>query len=135
MSFSDAEKAIIVSMCEKMASQVEVIGAEAFERLFMTNPLLKSNFNHLDLSHGSPDLLKHGGKVMNALGNAAGHLDDLSGALPAPSELRVDPGNFSLLSNSILVTLATRFGPEFTPFTQSAWDKFLAAVPEILVSK
>uniref|UniRef100_A0A8C5M4D2 Globin domain-containing protein n=1 Tax=Leptobrachium leishanense TaxID=445787 RepID=A0A8C5M4D2_9ANUR len=140
MTFSDAEKAAIVSMCGKVAGQADVIGAEALERLFLSFPQTKTYFSHFNLKHGSPDLLKHGGKVVNALGNAAGHLDDLSGALSVLSDLhafqlRVDPGNFRLLSHSIQVTLAAHFTSEFTPVAQSAWDKFLAAVSEILVSK
>uniref|UniRef100_A0A8C5PA38 Globin domain-containing protein n=1 Tax=Leptobrachium leishanense TaxID=445787 RepID=A0A8C5PA38_9ANUR len=136
----DAEKSTLVSLCGKVAGHADVTGAEALERLFLSFPQTKTYFSHFNLSHGSPDLLRHGGKVVNALINAAGHLDDLSGALSALSDLhafqlRVDPGNFRLLSHSIQVTLAAHFGSDFTPVAQSAWDKLLAAVSEVLVSK
>ncbi|KAM8933891.1 hemoglobin subunit alpha-5-like [Pelodytes ibericus] len=140
MTFSDAEKAAIVSIWGKVAGHADDIGAEALERLFLSNPQTKTYFSHFDLSHDSKDLHNHGGKVVNAIGNAAKHLNDLDGALSSLSDLhayqlRVDPGNFRLLSHSIQVTLAVHFPAEFTPTAQSAWDKFLSAVSSVLVSK
>ncbi|CAH2224355.1 hemoglobin subunit alpha-5-like [Pelobates cultripes] len=140
MTFSDAEKAAIVSIWGKVAGHTDELGAEALERLFLSYPQTKTYFSHFNLSHGSQDLRSHGGKVLNAIGSAASHLDDLSGALSTLSDLhayqlRVDPGNFRLLSHSIQVTLSAHFGAEFTPTAQSAWDKFLAAVSAVLVSK
>ncbi|CAH2224361.1 hemoglobin subunit alpha-5-like [Pelobates cultripes] len=140
MTFSDAEKAAIVSIWGKVDGHADELGAEALERLFLSYPQTKTYFSHFNLSHGSQDLRSHGGKVLNAIGGAASHLDDLSGALSTLSDLhayqlRVDPGNFRLLSHSIQVTLAAHFGAEFTPTAQSAWDKFLAAVSAVLVSK
>ncbi|KAM8933895.1 hemoglobin subunit alpha-5-like [Pelodytes ibericus] len=140
MTFSEAEKAAIVSIWGKVAGHADDIGAEALERLFLSYPQTKTYLSHFDLSHDSKDLRNHGGKVVNALGNAASHLNDLEGALSSLSDLpayqlRVDPGNFRLLSDSIQVTLATRFPSEFTPVAHSAWDKFISAVSSVLVSK
>ncbi|KAM8933894.1 hemoglobin subunit alpha-5-like [Pelodytes ibericus] len=140
MTFSEAEKAAIVSIWGKVAGHADDIGAEALERLFLSNPQTKTYFSHFNLNHDSKDLRNHGGKVVNALGNAASHLNDLEGALSSLSDLhayqlRVDPGNFRLLSHTIQVTLATRFPSEFTPVAHSAWDKFISAVSTVLVSK
>ncbi|KAM4697584.1 hemoglobin subunit alpha-5 [Rhinophrynus dorsalis] len=140
MTFSDAEKAAIVSIWGKVAGSADAIGAEALERMFLSFPQTKTYFSQFDLSHGSKDLRSHGGKVVNAIGSAAKHLDDIDNALSALSDLhayklRVDPGNFKLLSHAIQVTLAVHFPSEFNAVAQAAWDKFLAVVSSVLVSK
>ncbi|XP_071978836.1 hemoglobin subunit alpha-5-like [Engystomops pustulosus] len=140
MTFSEAEKAAITSIAAKIAGHSHDIGAEALERLFVSFPQTKTYFSHFDLSHNSKDLHNHGGKIVNAIGNAAQHVDDLDHALSSLSDLhaqklRVDPGNFRLLSHSIQVTLAVHFPNDFTAVAQAAWDKFLAAVSSVLVSK
>uniref|UniRef100_A0A8C5M744 Globin domain-containing protein n=1 Tax=Leptobrachium leishanense TaxID=445787 RepID=A0A8C5M744_9ANUR len=140
MSLSAAEKAALVCLWGKVAGHADVFGAEALERMFLSFPQTKTYFSHFNLRHGSPDLLKHGGKVLNAIGYAVGHLHDLSSALSDLSDLhayqlRVDMGNFRLLSHSIQVTLAAHFGSEFNLIAQSAWDKLLSSVSAVLVSK
>ncbi|KAM4697585.1 hemoglobin subunit alpha-3 [Rhinophrynus dorsalis] len=140
MTLSDSEKAAVIALWGKIAPQASALGAEALERLFLSFPQTKTYFSHFDLSHGSADLNNHGGKVVNALGEAAQHLSDLSGALSSLSDLhaynlRVDPGNFSLLSHTIQVTLANHFPSDFDANTQAAWDKFLSEVSTILTSK
>ncbi|KAM4024777.1 hemoglobin subunit alpha-5-like [Anomaloglossus baeobatrachus] len=140
MPFSSSEKASISSLAGKIAGNADDIGAEALERLFLSFPQTKTYFSHFDLSHGSKDVRSHGGNIVRAIGNAAQHVDDLDGALSSLSDLhaqklRVDPGNFRLLSHSIQVTLAAHFPGEFTAVAQAAWDKFLSAVSSVLVSK
>ncbi|KAM9304724.1 hemoglobin subunit alpha-3-like [Gastrophryne carolinensis] len=140
MSLTASERASILSLWSKIAPQANQLGAEALERLFLSFPQTKVYFSHFDLSHGSADLLAHGGKVINALGDAANHLDNLAANLSALSDLhaynlRVDPGNFELLSHTIQVVLAAHFPDEFTAEVQAAWDKFLAEVSDVLTSK
>ncbi|XP_075037631.1 hemoglobin subunit alpha-3-like [Mixophyes fleayi] len=140
MTFSDAEKAAIVGIWGKVSKNVNVLGAEALERLFLSFPQTKTYFSHFDVSHGSADLQAHGGKVLAALGDAAKHLDNLDVALSKLSDLhaynlRVDPGNFKLLSHCILVVLASHFPAEFDATAHAAWDKFIAAVSSVLISK
>ncbi|KAM8933748.1 hemoglobin subunit alpha-5-like [Pelodytes ibericus] len=140
MIFSDAEKAAITSIWGKVADHANDIGAEALERLFLSYPQTKTYFSHFNMDHDSKDLHKHGGKVVNAIGNAAKHLDDLDLTLSSLSDLhayqlRVDPGNFRLLSHFIQLTLAVHFPADFTPSAQSAMDKFLSMVSSVLVSK
>lgn len=67
----------------------------------MSFPTTKTYFPHFDLSPGSAQVKAHGKKVADALTTAAGHLDDLPGALSALSDLhahklRVDPVNFKV---------------------------------------
>lgn len=70
-------------------------------RLFSSYPQTKTYFPHFDLSQGSAQLRGHGSKVMNAIGEAVKHIDDIRGALAKLSELhayilRVDPVNFKV---------------------------------------
>uniref|UniRef100_A0A8B9J8Y4 Hemoglobin, alpha adult 2 n=1 Tax=Astyanax mexicanus TaxID=7994 RepID=A0A8B9J8Y4_ASTMX len=77
---------------------------------------------------------------MGAITGAVDKMDDLVGGLSALSELhafklRVDPGNFKILSHNILVTLAVNFPGDFTPEVHVAVDKFLAAVNSAIAEK
>ncbi|CAN2390221.1 Hemoglobin subunit [Pristimantis euphronides] len=140
MTFSDAEKAAIVSILGKASKDVSGLGGEALERLFLGFPQTKTYFSHFDLSHGSSDVRAHGGKVLGAIVEAAKHLDNLEGSLSQLSDLHaynlmVDPGNFKLLSHCILVVLASHFSADFDASTHAAFDKYLAVLSCILTSK
>ncbi|KAM9305894.1 hemoglobin subunit alpha-3-like [Gastrophryne carolinensis] len=140
MTLSASERAAVLSLWSKIAPQANELGGEALERLLLSFPQTKVYFSHFDLSHGSADVLAHGGKVLKALGDAANHLDNLAANLSTLSDLhaynlRVDPGNFELLAHTIQVVLAVHFPADFTPEVQAAWDKFLSEVSEILTSK
>ncbi|NXS13975.1 HBPI protein, partial [Neodrepanis coruscans] len=109
-------------------------------RLFFSFPQTKTYFPHFDLSQGSAQLRGHGSKVMNAIGEAVKHIDDIRGALAKLSEmhayiLRVDPVNFKLLSHCILCSVAARYPSDFTPEVHAAWDKFLSSVSSVLTEK
>ncbi|XP_052053548.1 hemoglobin subunit zeta [Apodemus sylvaticus] len=140
MSLMKNERAIILSMWEKMAPQAEPIGTETLERLFLSYPQTKTYFPHFDLHHGSQQLRAHGSKILAAVGDAVKNIDNLSGALTKLSELhayilRVDPVNFKLLSHCLLVTMAARFPADFSPEVHEAWDKFMSILSSILTEK
>ncbi|NWH30648.1 HBPI protein, partial [Chloropsis hardwickii] len=109
-------------------------------RLFSSFPQTKTYFPHFDLSQGSAQLRAHGSKVMNAIGEAVKHVDDIRKALAKLSELhayilRVDPVNFKLLSHCILCSVAAHYPTDFTPEVHAAWDKFLSSVSSVLTEK
>ncbi|XP_073501869.1 hemoglobin subunit alpha-3-like [Phyllobates terribilis] len=140
MTLTASERAFIQNLWPKIAPKVNELGGEALERMFLCFPQTKTYFSHFDLSHGSADIKAHGGKVLSAIGKAASHLDDLDAALASLSDLhaynlRVDPGNFELLSHTIQVVLALHFPDDFSAEAQAAWDKFLHEVSVILTSK
>ncbi|XP_075687416.1 hemoglobin subunit alpha-3-like [Rhinoderma darwinii] len=140
MTLSASERALILSLWPKIAPQVNDLGGEALDRLFLSFPLTKTYFPHLDLSQGSADIKNYGGKVMNALGNAANHLDHLDASLSTlsdllPHKLRVDPGNFERLNQVIQNVLAIHLPKEFSAETQAAWNKFFSEVSTVLTSK
>ncbi|XP_043944852.1 hemoglobin subunit beta-like [Protopterus annectens] len=75
----------------------------------------------------------HGNKVLSALGDCVPHLGDIKGHLAPLSKLHcetlhVDPANFCLLGNTIVVVLAIHFGAKFTPEVQAAFQKLVAVV-------
>ncbi|NXS97379.1 HBPI protein, partial [Jacana jacana] len=140
MTLTQAEKAAVTAIWTKVATQADAIGAESLERLFSSYPQTKTYFPHFDLSQGSAQLRGHGSKVMNAIGEAVKHVDDIRGALAKLSELhayilRVDPVNFKLLSHCILCSVAARYPSDFTPEAHAAWDKFLSSVSSVLTEK
>ncbi|KAM5151924.1 hemoglobin subunit alpha-B-like [Mantella aurantiaca] len=140
MSFSASDKQDITHIWEKVAGNVDSLGEEAMERLFTCHPQTKTYFSHLNVSHGSADVRAQGSKVLKAIGHASKNIDHLDEALSNLSDLhahslRVDPGNFHLLSQNILVVLAIHFPKDFTAHAHAAWDKFLAQVSETLCSK
>ncbi|XP_068102905.1 hemoglobin subunit alpha-B-like [Hyperolius riggenbachi] len=140
MPFSGQEKQDITNIWGKVAGNADNLGGEAMERLFRCYPQTKTYFSKMNLEHGSPAVKAQGGKVLKAVGLATQHIDNLSGALSALSDLhahnlRVDPGNFGLLNQCILVVLAVHFPEDFTPCAHAAWDKFLASISACLTSK
>ncbi|XP_059100938.1 hemoglobin subunit alpha [Peromyscus eremicus] len=140
MVLSAEDKANVKTVWSKIGGHGAEYGAEALERMFESFPTTKTYFPHFDLSHGSAQVKGHGAKVAAALATAAGHLDDLPGALSALSDLhahklRVDPVNFKLLSHCLQVTLAAHHPSEFTPAAHASLDKFLASVSTVLTSK
>ncbi|XP_078520449.1 hemoglobin subunit zeta [Lissotriton helveticus] len=140
MTLTAAEKASLVALSGKISGHAEALGAEALDRLFLCFPQSKTYFRHFDLTPGSADIKRHGGKVLSAIGEAAKHVDNLQQALSKLSDLhaynlRVDPVNFKVLAHCIETVLAAHFPAEFTPEAHAAWDKFLAAVSAVLTSK
>ncbi|XP_064347936.1 hemoglobin subunit epsilon-2-like [Camelus dromedarius] len=74
---------------------------------------------------GNPKVKAYDRKELTSFGNAVKHVDDLKGTSAKPSErhcdaLPVDPENFRLLGNVILIILATHFSKEFTSQMQDA---------------
>nr|ABY21327.1 alpha-globin 4 [Oncorhynchus masou formosanus] len=141
MSLTAKDKSVVKAFWGKIRGKADVIGAEALGRMLTAYPQTKTYFSQwADLSPGSVPVKKHGGIIMGAIGKAVGLMDDLVGGMNALSDLhaftlRVDPGNFKILSHNILVTLAIHFPSEFTPEVHIAMDKFLAALSAALADK
>uniref|UniRef100_A0A2K6EP14 Globin domain-containing protein n=1 Tax=Propithecus coquereli TaxID=379532 RepID=A0A2K6EP14_PROCO len=101
------------------------------------------NFGNLSSASaimGNPKVKDHGKKVLTSLGEAIKNMDDLKGTFAHLSELHcdrlhVDPENFKLLGNELVIVLAKYFGKEFTPQVQAAWQKMVAGVAIALAHK
>ncbi|XP_065799948.1 hemoglobin subunit epsilon-4-like [Muntiacus reevesi] len=142
--FTTEEKAAVASLWAKV--NVEVVGGESLARLLIVYPWTQRLFDSFGNLYsesaimGNPKVKAHGRKVLNSFGNAIKHMDDLKGTFEDLSELHcdklhVDPENFRLLGNMILIVLATHFSKEFTPQMQAAWQKLTNAVANALAHK
>nr|1GCV_A Chain A, HEMOGLOBIN [Mustelus griseus]1GCV_C Chain C, HEMOGLOBIN [Mustelus griseus]1GCW_A Chain A, PROTEIN (HEMOGLOBIN) [Mustelus griseus]1GCW_C Chain C, PROTEIN (HEMOGLOBIN) [Mustelus griseus] len=138
-AFTACEKQTIGKIAQVLAKSPEAYGAECLARLFVTHPGSKSYFEYKDYSAAGAKVQVHGGKVIRAVVKAAEHVDDLHShletlALTHGKKLLVDPQNFPMLSECIIVTLATHL-TEFSPDTHCAVDKLLSAICQELSSR
>ncbi|XP_017531862.1 hemoglobin subunit epsilon [Manis pentadactyla] len=142
--FSGEEKAAITSLWSKV--DVEEAGGQALGRLLVVYPWTQrffDNFGNLSSSSaimGNPKVKSHGKKVLTSFGDAIKNLDNLKNTFAKLSELHcdklhVDPENFRLLGNVLVVVLASHFGREFTPDVQASWQKLVAGVANALAHK
>ncbi|XP_045413290.1 hemoglobin subunit gamma [Lemur catta] len=142
--FTVEEKAVITSLWGKV--NVEEAGGEALGRLLVVYPWTQrffDNFGNLSSASaimGNPKVKAHGKKVLTSLGEAIKNMDDLKGTFAHLSELHcdrlhVDPENFKLLGNELVIVLAKYFGKDFTPQVQAAWQKMVAGVAIALAHK
>nr|BAA86390.1 larval beta-globin [Hynobius retardatus] len=129
------EKAAISSVWKQV--NVESDGQEALARLLIVYPWTQRYFSSFgDLSSpaaicANAKVRAHGKKVLSALGAGANHLDDIKGNFADLSKLHadtlhVDPNNFLLLANCLVIVLARKLGAAFNPQVHAAWEKFLA---------
>ncbi|KAJ1075771.1 hypothetical protein K5549_020391, partial [Capra hircus] len=126
--------------------KVDEVGAEALGRLLVVYPWTQRFFEHFgDLSSadavlGNAKVKAHGKKVLDSFSNGVQHLDDLKGTFAELSELHcdklhVDPENFRLLGNVLVIVLARHFGKEFTPELQAEFQKVVAGVASALAHR
>ncbi|XP_007459858.1 PREDICTED: hemoglobin subunit epsilon-1-like [Lipotes vexillifer] len=142
--FTAEEKAAITGLWGKV--NVEEAGGEALGRLLVVYPWTQrffDNFGNLSSPSaimGNPKVKAHGKKVLTSFGDAVKNMDNLKGTFAKLSELHcdklhVDPENFRLLGNVMVIILASHFGREFTPELQAAWQKLVAGVATALAHK
>ncbi|KAG8432884.1 hypothetical protein GDO86_017224 [Hymenochirus boettgeri] len=140
MMLSAEDKKHIKAIWPSVAAHADQFGADALYRMFLSNPQTKTYFPKFDFHKDSAQMKAHGKKVVDALTEASNHLDNIGGTLSKLSDLhahdmRVDPGNFPLLSHHILVVIALHFPKQFDFAAHQALDKFLATVSAVLTSK
>uniref|UniRef100_A0A8B9MC81 Hemoglobin subunit beta n=1 Tax=Accipiter nisus TaxID=211598 RepID=A0A8B9MC81_9AVES len=86
---------------------------------------------------GNPMVRAHGKKVLTSFGEAVKNLDNIKKSFAQLSKLHceklhVDPENFRLLGDILIIVLASHFGKDFTPACQSAWQKMVRVVAHAL---
>ncbi|XP_062948675.1 hemoglobin subunit beta [Cynocephalus volans] len=138
------EKSEVTDLWSKV--NVEDVGGEALGRLMVVYPWTRRFFGHFgDLSSAdaimhNPKVKAHGKKVLSAFSDGLQHLDHLKETFAKLSELHcdklhVDPENFRLLGNVLVVVLAHHFGKDFTPHVQSSYQKVVSGVANALAHK
>uniref|UniRef100_A0A8C5MYZ4 Globin domain-containing protein n=1 Tax=Leptobrachium leishanense TaxID=445787 RepID=A0A8C5MYZ4_9ANUR len=137
---SAEEKEALASFWAKLAPEASVVGAEAMFRFLTVCPDAKSHFSRFDQSQGSPDLITHGEKILNAIGAGITDLDNLSTVMTALTELhtnklKIPSEHMKDLSCTILVTLARNYPEDFTHEHHNAWKKYLCMLHNVLLSK
>nr|AJQ21923.1 beta-globin [Peromyscus maniculatus] len=141
---TDAEKALVTGLWGKV--KPEEIGGEALGRLLAVYPWTQRFFDSFgDLSSasaimGNAKVKGHGKKVIDSFGEGLKHLDNLKGTFASLSELHcdklhVDPENFKLLGNMIVIVMAHHLGKDFTPAAQAAYQKVVSGVATALAHK
>ncbi|NXE57389.1 HBB protein, partial [Casuarius casuarius] len=130
------EKQLIASVWGKV--NAADCGAEALARLLIVYPWTQrffSSFGNLSSPTailGNPMVHAHGKKLLTSFGEAVKNLDGIKKSFAQLSKLPVDPENFRLLGDILIVALAAHFGTEFTPACQSAWQKMVRVVAHAL---
>ncbi|XP_051245314.1 hemoglobin subunit beta-A [Dicentrarchus labrax] len=141
VKWTDAERAAITSWWEKI--DVNEIGPQALTRLLIVYPWTQrhfATFGNLSTNAailGNPLVAEHGKTVMGGLDRAVKNMDDIKNVYTKLSvkhseKIHVDPDNFRIFAQIISVCVAAKFGRQFTPDVQEAWQKFLDVVVSAL---
>ncbi|XP_033001613.1 hemoglobin subunit beta-1-like [Lacerta agilis] len=135
------EKELIAHIWGKC--DIGVIGAESLGGLLVVYPWCQRLFAHFgNLSSpaaimGNPRVKAHGKKVLGSFTDAIKNPEKVKENFAKLSELHcnklhVDPENFKLLGNILIIVLASHFGKEFTPSAHAAFQKLSNVVAHAL---
>uniref|UniRef100_A0A8D0B4K6 Globin domain-containing protein n=1 Tax=Salvator merianae TaxID=96440 RepID=A0A8D0B4K6_SALMN len=135
------EKQLITSIWAKV--DVSVVGPKTLACLLFVYPWTQRFFSHFgNLSSataisGNPRVKAHGQKVLASFGDAVKNLDNIKDTFAKLSELHcnklhVDPENFKLLGNILIIILGGQFGKDFTPAAHAAFQKLVYVVAHAL---
>nr|P02087.3 RecName: Full=Hemoglobin subunit beta; AltName: Full=Beta-globin; AltName: Full=Hemoglobin beta chain [Dasypus novemcinctus]AAZ22684.1 beta-globin [Dasypus novemcinctus] len=144
VNLTSDEKTAVLALWNKV--DVEDCGGEALGRLLVVYPWTQRFFESFgDLStpaavFANAKVKAHGKKVLTSFGEGMNHLDNLKGTFAKLSELHcdklhVDPENFKLLGNMLVVVLARHFGKEFDWHMHACFQKVVAGVANALAHK
>ncbi|XP_029913124.1 hemoglobin cathodic subunit beta-like [Myripristis murdjan] len=97
-------------------------------------------FPNDDTIIGNAKVIAHGKVVLRSLDKAVKNMDNIMGVYTSLSRyhcevLRVDPENFRLLADCIIVSIGSKNSSDLTPHVQATWHKFLSAVVEAMGSQ
>ncbi|XP_061485245.1 hemoglobin subunit beta-2 [Rhineura floridana] len=137
VQWTSEERQLITSLWGKV--DVATVGAETLSCLLVMYPWTQRFFHEFgNLSSvtaicGNPRVKAHGKKVLTSFGDAIKNLDNVKATFAKLSELHcdklhVDPENFKLLGNVLIIVLANHFGKDFTPAYHAAYQKLVNVV-------
>ncbi|XP_049636447.1 hemoglobin subunit epsilon-like [Suncus etruscus] len=142
--FTSEEKNAVTSLWCKL--NLDEAGGETLGRLLCVYPWTQrffdsfGNLSSCSAIMGNPKVKAHGKNVLTSFGEAVKDMENLKSTFAKLSELHcdklhVDPENFKLLGNVLVIVMATHFGKEFTPEVQAAWQKLVTGVATALSLK
>nr|P86390.1 RecName: Full=Hemoglobin subunit beta-2; AltName: Full=Beta-2-globin; AltName: Full=Hemoglobin beta-2 chain; AltName: Full=Hemoglobin beta-II chain [Iguana iguana] len=138
------EKQLITCLWGKV--DVPTVGADALAGMLVMYPWTQrffADFGNLSSATaicGNPKVRAHGKKVLTAFGDAIKNLDNIKDTFAKLSELHcdklhVDPENFKLLGNVLIIVLAGHYGKDFTPACHAAYQKLVNVVAHALARR
>uniref|UniRef100_A0A8C0B2F1 Hemoglobin subunit beta n=1 Tax=Buteo japonicus TaxID=224669 RepID=A0A8C0B2F1_9AVES len=137
--WSAEEKQLITSVWSKVNVQLPGVCSAApwTEKPFFDN---FGNLSSPTAIIGNPKVRAHGKKVLTSFGEAIKNLENLKATYAKLSELHceklhVDPENFRLLGDILIIVLAAHFTKDFTPACQATWQKLVGVVAHALAYK
>ncbi|XP_046888961.1 hemoglobin subunit beta-like [Hypomesus transpacificus] len=141
VEWTDDERAAINTIFSKL--DYDSVGPEALSRCLIVYPWTQryfggfGNLYNAEAIMCNPMIAAHGTLVLHGLDRALKNMDDIKNTYAALSELHseklhVDPDNFRLLADCLVVVIAGRMGYEFSPDMQAAFAKFLSVVVSAL---
>ncbi|XP_074053110.1 hemoglobin subunit beta-like [Macrotis lagotis] len=141
VNWTAEEKQAISTIWAKV--DIEEIGASTLTRLLVVFPWTQryfSSFGNLSSAtaiEGNPRVRAHGKKVLTSFGEAVKNMDNVKTIFDKLShlhseKLHVDPQNFRLLGDNLIIVLAASLGKDFTPEVQRAWQKLVGVVASAL---
>ncbi|KFQ46482.1 Hemoglobin subunit beta [Nestor notabilis] len=133
--WSAEEKQLITGLWGKV--NVAECGAEALASCTRGFFASFGNLSSATAVLGNPMVRAHGKKVLTSFGDAVKNLDNIKKCFAQLSKLHcdklhVDPENFRLLGDILIIVLASHFGKDFTPACQAAWQKMVRVVAHAL---
>ncbi|KAM9305220.1 hemoglobin subunit alpha-C-like [Gastrophryne carolinensis] len=138
MALNADDKTNVQSVWTCVSGHTEQFGADALYRMFHCYPATKVYFPNFDFTINSPKIKAQGKKIMDALTECVKHMDSLEKTMSHLSDLhaynlRVDPVNFKILAQNILVVIATH--KKLGCALHTSLDKFLCCVSAELTRK
>ncbi|KAL8191455.1 UNVERIFIED_CONTAM: Hemoglobin subunit beta-2 [Gekko kuhli] len=142
--WTDEERKLIATTWAKV--DVAETGANALACLLVVYPWTQRFFSHFgNMSSataicGNPKVRAHGKKVLTSFEDAVKNLDCIKATFANLSELHcdklhVDPENFKLLGDTLLIVMASHFGKDFTPAVHAAFHKLVRVVAHALAHR
>ncbi|KAK6328322.1 hypothetical protein J4Q44_G00003000 [Coregonus suidteri] len=139
--WTDKERAAISDIFSKL--DYDDVGQKCLSRCLIVYPWTQryfgafGNLYNAEAIMNNPMIAKHGTTVMQSLERALKNMDDIRNTYAELSvlhseKLRVDPGNFRLLSDCLTIVIAAKMGTAFTPEYQASFQKFLSVVVSAL---
>lgn len=121
-------------------AQIQPIAALAaalfYGRLFEIDPATRGLFRH---PLGSPGMAQQGSMLMQTIGVAVAHLDDLEAVTPAIAALAqrhatygVTAEHYDSVGAALLWTLEQGLGADFTPPVRDAWATVYTTLAEVM---